>query len=183
MSNIMKLRKNIFAVYVVTVVFASILVNILLKLNIDMNYLSIDIYEIISVHKSNMFDVFLYLFIERGKQLIVIYLLSKVINPNILQNIIIVLLMFCLGVFLTIQTFYYGFAGILILLASIFPQYFVYIFLVKYLCQRFNGEKYNKNKYVYYVNVTLLLLLGVVLEEIFLIFFLGDIQQYIVLRI
>jgi len=92
-------------------------------------------------------------------------------------------LIFLLGAYMSVQTYYFGFMGIVIFLACIFPQYIIYVFLIKYLCKNISKETISKNKSIYYINITLLLLLGVVIEEIFLIFFWGEIQQYIVLQI
>lgn len=181
MSNVIK--KNILAVYIFTIVISSMLINILLKLNINLDYMSIDIFSITSITNENNISIFAYLFLKRLKQLFIIYLLAKVINPEVLQNGIIIALIFMFGAFVSVQTYYYGFVGIVIFLACIFPQYIIYVLLIKYLCKNSKKEISIKKNYIYYINITLLLLLGVVLEQFFLIFFWGEVQQYIVLRI
>ena len=181
MSNTIK--NNIYAVYVFTAVIASILINVLLKLDIELDYMSIDIYSIAAISNEKSITIFGYILLKRLKQLFIIYLLAKVINPSILQHGIIIALIFLLGAYMSVQTYYFGFMGIVIFLACIFPQYIIYVFLIKYLCKNISKESINKIKSIYYINITLLLLLGVVFEEIFLIFFWGELQQYIVLQI
>ncbi len=183
MSKVMELKKNIYIVYIFTVVLASVLINILLKLGTNLDYMSIDIYSIANISKENRVAVFGYLFIKRLKQLIIIFLLTKFINPNVLKYGITIGLIFVLGAYISVQTYCYGFLGILLLLGCIFPQYIIYISIIKYMCDVTSKNMVVKNKSVYYINITLLLTIGVVIEEIFLIFFWGQIQQYIVLGI
>ena len=62
MSNTIK--NNIYAAYIFTAVLASILINVLLKLDIELDYMSIDIYSIAAISNEKSITIFGYILLK-----------------------------------------------------------------------------------------------------------------------
>jgi hypothetical protein len=179
MDNIRSVGKDIhiFAC-VISVIAASIIVNLAIKsgYNLDAFIIGRDNYEMIdSAVLSEVIFVTVY---TRLRQLAVVYILFRLINPEITYNAVIAVFSFIAGGMVCIQTFYEGFYGVAGFLLFLFPHYIFYFFVLRtlYLQIRRSG-KVNMR---FFMIVFLLLASGVISELLFSKIFLNEFYQYIV---
>ena len=180
MGEIKKSKNKNFLMFFAVIIFFSIIINLFIRSGYDFSYLGIYPADINISHSKSWIPTFVYVLVKRIKQCFIIFLLMKVINSSIIYNGFLMLLSAFVGIMLTVQTYYYGFAGIVLLLIYMLPQYIVYIVILKNLYE-FSFIKRSHECWIRYIMfILLLLLIGVLCESFFLKFFLTKYYQYMV---
>jgi len=175
-----KLNKSFVLVFL-SVIFVSLIINICIRKDFDFSYLVIsqeDMYSIIIREKR---EVFAYVLMKRLKQLFVVLILMKAFGVLRLYNIIVTILSGAAGLLLSVQIYYLGIEGVIILIFYILPHYIFYCVAI-YYCQRVklfscnNGEDI-KNL----IGIVLIFVAGMVVEGIFMTNFLKFFYQHMVM--
>ncbi len=193
---ISKIRQEERSVILLTSLVLSVfLINIFIRRGLDFEYLKLSIYDIEQSLNLNIVSLIFYVFIKRGKQFIVIWLLMKTIKPDLVYNIILIVLCGMYGVMSTVQSYYIGFQGIITFIIYMLPHYIIYIFMIKLLHDYYSGYRQSKNlssdggamdeimneKTKVTALFIILFVMGVVSEGFFSRFFLLQYYQYMVL--
>ncbi|MBQ9232937.1 MAG: hypothetical protein IJ167_02725 [Lachnospiraceae bacterium] len=173
MSEIKKIQNyNVLLISMVTVFFSSIIINIIIKKGISLEYLSFDVQDIRRVIALPVISSFFILLLKRIKQLIIVIVLMKLIKPEIIYNTIIIMLSVMYGMFMSIQAYTGGIYYVGVLIVSILPHYIFYFLCVDLVFRFYKGKVFNKNKIRFITSIFMLTAIGVFLEENFLRFFL-----------
>lgn len=170
-------------VMVFVVLFASVIANVLIKCGLDLGYmrLSFDIsYDINNV--TSYSTSILYILFTRLKQLIFIILLIKMINADVIYNLIIMFFGFIFGIFATIQTFYNGLTGIIELMLFLLPHYIFYMVLIHFIYKHYKNWSKDSMQFVKIIFLVVLFCAGVVSEGLFSRIFLENFYQHIVMK-
>ncbi|MDE6023855.1 MAG: stage II sporulation protein M [Lachnospiraceae bacterium] len=193
---ISKIRQEERSVLLLTSLILSVfLINIFIRRGFDFEYLKLSIYDIEQSLNLNIVSLIFYVFLKRGKQFIVIWLLMKVIKPDLVYNIILIVLCGMYGVMSTVQSYYIGFQGIITFIIYMLPHYIIYIFMIKLLHDYYAGYRQSKNvmsdagamdeimseKAKVTALFIILFAMGVISEGFFSRFFLLQYYQYMVL--
>ena len=181
MSRIRCLDVDRSALLVVMVVFASIIINLFIKGGYDFEYL------ILSTENMLLEDTYIssliYVLITRIKQLFIIILCIKVFGSNMIKNSISIIICFLFGMLSTVQSYYFGFVGIIEIIIYMFPHYLIYYILIGEMCKIGKSHAGNKIPIGKKCLIFILFLVGIVFEGIFSRFFLEKFYQYIVSRL
>lgn len=194
------IRRSDSSVILVTTLFLSVfLVDLLIRRDYDFEYLSLSVYDIEQFLGVNALSLIIYIVIKRGKQFILMFLLMKVFNAEIIYNTFLIVLCGLYAVIASVQCYYNGGEGLLTLLVFLFPHYIIYIFTVRLICVycgRYKitlfkknetdnydyGSKFYNEKSKIITIFVILFVLGVVSEGIFSRFFLLQYYQYMVIN-
>ncbi len=186
-------------VVLITAIFlSSFLMNMFIKKGLDFEYLTLSIYDIRDILSSKLMPLIMYIIFKRGKQIIVIWLLMKVIKPEYVYNTLLVVCSGMFGIMATVQSYYFGLGGMTILLLFLLPHYIVYALIVKLLYDYYGGKGYEKShssseyfndnikgvigeKTKVLTLFVILFAIGVMCEGFFSRFFLFKYYQYMVL--
>ncbi|MCM1273017.1 MAG: hypothetical protein NC225_12065 [Clostridium sp.] len=193
---ISKIRQEERSVILLTSLVLSVfLINIFIRRGLDFEYLKLSIYDIEQSLNLNIVSLIFYVFVKRGKQFIIIWLLMKAIKPDLVYNIFLIVLCGMYGVMSTVQSYYIGFQGIITFIIYMLPHYIIYIFMVKLLYDYYSGYRQSKNaslnggamdeimneKAKVIALFIILFVMGVISEGFFSRFFLLQYYQYMVL--
>lgn len=116
---------------------------------------------------------------KRIKQLLLIYVLYKLVNAELAYNILISILSFAVGIFISVQSYYEGFAGVVEYILYLFPHYIFYMLIIGTL-YRYKKRCISSKIYTFLL-IVLFFLSGILCELFFSKFFLYQIYQYMVL--
>lgn len=164
-----------------SVVFVSIIFNLCIRKNINFEYLSIgidDMYAII--HRSNR-DVISYVIFKRLKQLLIILILIKAFGCGTIYNTLLVSLSGILGLLLSVQVYYLGIQGVIVLLLYLLPHYIFYC-VSFYYCKRtklFESKTDENIKNL--ICIIIIYVAGMVVEGVFMTNFLKFFYQHMVM--
>ncbi len=181
MQYMRKIQINSVVMMLISILFSCLLINIFLRCGLEFDYLAIGILDVEGINEAGFLSVVLAVVLKRLKQFLIIFLLMKVVNSDFIYSIIIVILSMVFGVMLTIQTFYIGFNGVIILLLSLFPHYVLYILIIKLLHQYSLNTSSEKGKINFILSFLMFFTAGVICENYFSTFFLQKFYQYIVI--
>lgn len=169
------------ALLLMTVVFASVIINLFIRTGLDFSYLGLLPEQLGELSELSITSSLVYVFLKRLKHCLIIFVLMRVLKPDFVYSAVIILLSGMLGVLLTIQTYYGGISGVFLLLLYILPHYIVYIILIHYMYDQYTFASNEAGKFKFFVTVLLLLAIGVLCEGFFSRFFLTKYYQYIVM--
>jgi hypothetical protein len=180
MDNIKSMGREIHIfMCIVATIIASIIFNILIKSGYTLESLIIgrENYEILK--NADFLELTLVTFFTRIKQVLIVYVLYRLINPDIVYSSMVIVSSFVAGGMICVQTFYEGFLGVLELILFFFPHYIFYFLLVRIIYIQMK-----KNRKIVAGRVMLVLILflsGMLCELIFSKIFLNEFYQYMVL--
>ena len=180
MVKLLKTDYGSVTVPVIAILLASFLINILIRLGYDFEYMDLTIYNLDTLDEVSYANTVLYVLLKRLKQCILIIVFMKLFNADLVYNLLVISLGFVFGILSTAQTYYNGFIGVVELVICIFPHYIIYLMLIYMLRKHFNsyvGEGFQGGKIMF---SWVLLMAGVICEGFFLRFFLKYFYQYIV---
>ncbi len=166
---------------IISVIFASIIINLFIRCGFDFSYLKLSAADINKLDEVSYTTSAIFVLIKRLKHIILIVLFMKVIKPEIVYSLLMIALSFMFGVFVTTQTYYSGMTGVIELILYLFPHYIVYIVLlyeIHKLIKDWTKDSYQLGKIVFFM---VILCCGVLCEGIFSRFFLERFYQYIVI--
>ncbi|MBQ9278975.1 MAG: hypothetical protein IJ224_10125 [Lachnospiraceae bacterium] len=154
------------------VFFSSMIINIIIKKGISFDYLAFSVDDIKRSLSLPVVSSFFVLLLKRLKQVIIVIVLMKLIKPEIVYNLLIIILSVLYGTVMSIQAYYGGiyYAGIFII--SILPHYIIYFLCIDLIFKFYKGRVFNKNKIRFISTEFMLTMIGVFLEENFLRIFL-----------
>lgn len=161
------------------ILFSSLIINLFLRRNADFGYLNLSVYDTAKTAQTNL-SVLLYVFIKRAEQFVIAFALMKLLRPDVVYRFILVLLGMMFGTMSTIQTYYDGFSGVILLLLYLLPHYVVYLLLLNRTSVFLTYGKGDGKKLRFFAFALALLLLGTILEGILSRFFLYKFYQYMV---
>lgn len=166
------------ALVLVSVIFSCVVINLFMRRHIDFGYLSLSVYDI-SLRTKTETTVLVYIFLKRLEQYVVIFALMRLLKTDIVYHGVIILLSMMFGVLCSVQTYYDGVVGVVLLLLYLLPHYIIYLFLL-YASKRFLSFP-DRRKYLRFLTFAVfVLLLGVLAEGIVSKFFLDKFYQYMV---
>lgn len=165
--------------FTLSVVFFSFIINLFIRKNIDFGYLNLSVYDMDICQEINLSSV-IYVLMKRLEQFIVVFALMRTFGADMVYKCILICFGMVFGTLVTVQIYYDGIAGIILLLLYLIPHYIIYIYLLKIMRSFFMPERINQKKIVFLLCTGLILLLGVVAESILSRFFLYKFYQYMV---
>lgn len=166
-------------ILLVTIFLSSFLINLFIRRGLDFEYLTLSAYDMRDVLSSRMAPSIIYIVFKRAKQLAIIWMLMKVLKTEYVYNTLLVIMSGMFGIMATVQSYYLGMNGMMILLIFLLPHYIVYILIIKLLYDYYGGSGYEKTKIL--ILFAILFSIGVMCEGFFSRFFLFKYYQYIVL--
>lgn len=167
-----------YALVLVAIIFSCIVINLFMRRHVDFGYLNLSVYDI-SLRAKTEATVLVYIFLKRLEQYIVIFAMMRLLKTELIYQGIIIVLGMMFGVLCSVQTYYDGVMGVVLLLLYLLPHYVIYLFLL-YVTKRFLSFP-DKRKYLRFVAfAAFILLLGVLSEGIISRFFLSKFYQYMV---
>lgn len=169
------------AILLMTVVFASVIINLFIRAGLDFSYLSLSVEQLGELSELSIMTSLVYVFLKRLKHCFIVFVLMRVLKPEFVYNAVVILLSGMLGVLMTTQTYYGGISGVFLLMLYILPHYIVYMMLVHYMYEQHTFASNDAVKLKFFVTVLLLLAIGVLCEGFFSKFFLMKYYQYIVM--
>lgn len=174
---------NSFILVLLSVFFVSLIFNLFIRNEADFNYLVLDINDISNIVIQNKIEVIQYILIHRIKQLILLIILIKAFGIEKIYNIMLVVCGGVIGLMVSIQVYYLGIEGLIILLIYIFPHYILYVMSLCFgiKVKLFHiGMEDNLKKFVTFCSI---FLFGIAVECSFLTIFLKNFYQYMVTKI
>lgn len=170
------------AILIISVVFASFIINLFIRNGLDFNYLSLSVDEVKLMSEASYMSMMLYILLKRLKHVLLVLILMKILKPDFVYNSIIIILSGMLGILLTVQTYYDGITGVFLLILYIFPHYIVYVILINYIYEHYVGGLGEIGKLKFLMVTVMLLMIGVLCEGFFSRFFLDKFYQYMVIH-
>ncbi len=174
-----KLNSTYFGALLSAVVVC-IMFNLFIRNEIDYSYVILDIYDVKNMVLQENSTIVTTVIINRIKQIVLLLILMKAFGGKQIYNVIMILLGGVLGFVISAQIYYLGLAGVLIILAYIFPHYILYILAMIYVNSVNLFETTNKENVKKNVAFVMIFLLGVVFECFSMTFFLKNFYQYMV---
>lgn len=171
---------NHYGLLFMSVLFVSLIVNLLIRKETDFSYLTLDINDMSYITLQDKSKSILYIIIKRIKHLILLLLLIKAFK---IENIYKLFIGFCgviIGIMITVQVYYLGLFGIVAFILYVMPHFLIYYLGINYAYK----EKLFSRGYegeIKKIGVFMLIIaLGIVLECTFMTFFLKNFYQYMV---
>ena len=170
---------NIFILTISSVIFVSIMFNLFIRNEYDFSFLLIEPRDITNLALLDKHKTVQYIIVNRLKQLIAVMVLIKAFGTNRMCNIFVVVLGGLLGLFISCQVYYIGLLGLVILLIYLMPHGIIYLWGIcySYKSKLFYIKEESGKKLLIFV---MIFLIGVVVECIFMTFFLKNFYQYMV---
>lgn len=119
--------------YICIVLVGCILANILLRCDRNLQGFTLAFADSQQLIRVSLKETFLYVLLQRTKQLVVIYLLYKVLPTKYTRVVIVSFLFLFFGFILSCQMYYMGMHGVWYLLLCLFPHYFIYLWMLYFL--------------------------------------------------
>lgn len=164
-------------VFIAAIIVSVIAVNFMLRQNKDFGYLNLSVYKLKIADGVNVSTIFL-IFLRRVKQFVLIYALMKLLKNEVILYVIIAFLGVMYGMLSSIQVYYDGFLGALLLIFYLFPHYILYVFLL-IKASKFISYGSGEHKYIkFFLFAGIILCLGVCMEIVVSRFFLMNFYQY-----
>ncbi len=176
------IRIDRITVVVFTVMLASVVVNVFIKCGLGFEYMCLGREDLCSNEILPYSVTILYVLFTRLKQLIFIILLMKIINTDIVYNILMIFIGGIFGVFATIQTYYGGLTGLAELLLFLLPHcifYLLLLFMIYSHYKNWSKENFQIGKIMF---CAVIFCTGVVCEGFFSRIFLENFYQHIVIK-
>lgn len=120
----------------------------------------------------------IYVFIQRLKQFVILYLMFKVLRPHIMMRGIVFGLSFLLGIMCSCQFYQMGILGVVWLILCLFPHYILYLWGIGAMYRLRLTKETENNRYVYGILIIAFMVTGVLSEGIISKFFLKKFLQY-----
>lgn len=177
----MEMRKKTDAInimiFIAAIIVSVFAVNFMLRQNKDFAYLNLSVYNLSFLNDYNV-STAIFIFLKRLKQFILIYALMRLLKNEIVLYVIIAFLGLMYGALSSIQVYYDGFFGALLLIFYLLPHYILYIFLLiktsKFISYGSGERKYIK----FFLFAGIILCIGVCMEIVVSRFFLIHFYQY-----
>lgn len=179
-GKIIKFDRTSMVVFIV--LFASLMANILIKCGVDFEYLGMSFEQYSFENDIAYSSSIMYIAFTRLKQGILIFLLMKTLNPEVIYNCINIFLGCYFGFLLSVQTFYSGVTGVSLLLLFIFPHYFFYLVLIYLVYRHYKNWSKESLRFPEIMFFLVLCCAGVVCEGFFSRIFLENFYQHIVVK-
>lgn len=174
-----KIKSRVFY-YLCMVLAGCILANIILRCDRNLQAFVLPFADSTQLAGVSVRKTLFYVFLQRAKQVVVVYLLYKVFPAKAVFSIGMSALLFLFGFAISCQMFYLGISGVWFLLLCLFPHYLIYIVMLYYLAVEIRrvGEDKNKKRMVMLVLI-MTFLVGIVSESVLSKIFLKNFLQYI----
>ncbi len=179
----MYIDKNyrLYSLFVMTLIFASLIINLFIKNGMDFNYMLLDIGDISYIEKQEVASSVMYVILKRLKHIVIILLLIKAFKIERVYKGFLVLGGVIFGVMTSIQIYYLGLTGMITFLLYILPHYLVYFYGLNYVYKLKKISGYTEEKIKNMILVSIIFLIGIISECIFSRFFLIKFYQYMVM--
>lgn len=170
---------NSFVVAIMSVVFASLMFNLFIRNEYDFRFLIIETRDIYSIALLEKQQVIQYIVINRIKQLLVVLVLFKAFGVEKICNVFVVLFGGLIGLFVSCQVYYVGLLGLVIILLYMLPHGLIYAWgmYYSYKAKMFYVKEDVSKKLVIFM---MIFVLGVIVECVFMTFFLKNFYQHMV---
>lgn len=148
-----------------------IVLNVMIKLDYSFEYMTISLSELKGILDRNSIGALLQISLKRLKQYIFLFLLIKVTKKDTAINCVFIILSIILGIFMTVNCYYFGLSGIVEIIVLLCPHFIAYYILLKLTNRyiRLGNVKELKN----IVTLSLLFVTGMLCEVFFSKIFLG----------
>ena len=163
-----------------SVIFVSLIFNLFIRNEMDFSYLMLDLSDIGNLSLQNKNEIFQYIFSKRLKQFLLLVILIKAFGSDKIFDIMTIVFGGILGLMISVQVYYLGLLGLIILILYLLPHYILYFLGIYYGYREkiFNvGSDNNLKKFIIF---SLFYVIGVILECNFMNFFLKNFYQYMV---
>lgn len=161
------------------ILFSSLIINLFLRRHVDFGYLNLSVYDVMEITQTNA-SVFLYVFIKRAEQFVIAFALMRLLKPDMVYRFILVMLGMMFGTMSTVQTYYDGFSGVILLFLYLMPHYVIYLILLNRTSFFLTYGRGEGKKLRFFAFAVALFVLGVISEGILSRFFLNKYYQYMV---
>ena len=147
-----------------------IVMNILIKVGYNFDYMSISIIDLNNIVNKNDIYLLLQILIKRIKQYAFFFLIVKVTKKDVALNTVLLILSMVIGLFCTVNCYYLGVQGLFLFIILTFPHFVFYYILLKLTNQfiRLGSIKNVKNV----ITLVLIFVTGMLCESFFLKIFL-----------
>lgn len=182
MSGAKLIKFDRITIVVFAAMFAGVVVNVFIKCGLSFEYMFLGRDDLCSNEALPYFATILYVLFIRLKQLIFVLLLMKIINTDIVYNLLMIFIGGIFGTFATVQTYYGGLTGLTELLLSLLPHYIFYLFLLFMIYSHYKNwskENFQIGKIMF---CAVIFCTGVVCEGFFSRIFLENFYQHIVIK-
>lgn len=160
--------------------FVSLIFNLFTRNELSFDYLVIDVNDISNLMLQNKKDIIQYILIHRIKQFLLVLILIKAFGAQNIFNIFTVICGGVLGLMISVQTYYLGFKGLIILMSYIMPHYILYYTAICYAMKKRLLHSGSDENIKNLISFCIIFAFGVILECSFMTFFLKIFHQYMV---
>lgn len=174
-----KIKSRVFY-YLCMVLAGCILANVVLRCDRDLQAFILPFTDSSQLAGISVQKTVLYVFLQRVKQMVIVYLLYKVFPAKAVFSIGLSVLLFLFGFVISCQMFYLGISGVWFLLLCLFPHYLIYLGMLYYLAvevRKTGEDKMRKRMAVLVLIMTFFV--GILSESILSKIFLKNFLQYI----
>lgn len=174
-----KIKSRVFY-YLCMVLAGCILANVVLRCDRDLQAFILPFTDSSQLAGISVQKTMLYVFLQRVKQMVIVYLLYKVFPAKAVFSIGLSVLLFLFGFVISCQMFYLGISGVWFLLLCLFPHYLIYLVMLYYLAvevRKTGEDKMRKRMAVLVLIMTFFV--GIISESILSKIFLKNFLQYI----
>ncbi len=169
-----------YCISLVSAVLVCFMCNLFIKNDINFEYLALELTDIRNLVLQDKQIVLGTVGLNRIKQLIVLLIIMKAFGSKNTYNFLMILLGSILGFVLSIQVYYVGMGGIIIFMVYIFPHYLIYLLAMYYSSITNMFERGNDSNIKKVMSFALIYVVGIVVECVFMTFFLKIFYQYMV---
>ncbi len=171
---------SIYIWSLISAVVVCIMFNLFIKNEIDYSYMILDIYDVKNMVIQEKGVVVSTIIMNRIKQLFILLLLMKAFGGKQIYNMVMIILGGVFGFVMSVQIYYLGLPGVLIILAYIFPHYLFYILAMVYENTTGLFEMVSKDNIKKIFIFIMIFSIGMFFECLFMTFFLKNFYQYMV---
>lgn len=171
--------KNTIIYFLIIILSGCVLANAMIRCGQDVSMFYLPFSDYAGIQTLPARQTFFYVMIQRAKQLLIVYLLYKVLPGQFVFRTIMTCLLFFFGFVVSCQMYYLGLQGVIWLMLCLFPHYLVYMWLL-YHMYRYRDIGREPRKFALYIGIMFAcFLIGVLAESIVSRIFLKNFLQYI----
>ncbi len=174
-----KISKN-YCMAFMSVIFVSLIFNLFIRNEADFSYLIIDVNDVGNTILQNNKNVVGYILLKRIKQLALLLIILKAFGYQIVFDFMVIVGGCAIGLMVSSQVYYLGLAGLIILLVYVFPHYIVYFYGLYFGYKNKIFSVGKTDNFKIFVIFSLVFIVGMILESIFMTIFLKNFYQYMV---
>lgn len=171
---------NRFIIVFVSVLFVSLIFNLCIRNEIDFSYLNIDISDVSGLTLQGSKISIKYVVYKRIKQFVLVFVLIKGFGVDKIFNLLTVVGGGLIGLMVSVQVYYQGLTGLIILFGCTLPHYVLYYFGMYYSYKNKMFKSGYQDNLKKIIMVCLIFVTGLMLELFFMTIFLKNFYQYMV---